>query len=119
MANAQYRIANEPSCDDHLGSTRILQPQDLDGRRRQENFAKALHPLIGLFSRAYPLVPKLLELVETLQLNFELERRPAVSARKRNKNASVEPLRASGVRLLSNGVQRALPVLGCDLIGKA
>src|SRR5215831_18091640 len=98
---------------------RLVHPQDFHHRRCEQNFAKGVHPIVGLFARAHAALTKILKLIEARELDFKLQRGPVVGPCHWNENARLEPTVAGGFGLTANSVKRALPIARSHVIGKA
>src|SRR4029079_17513648 len=127
MANSE-RVWNAPRHEDRprdrsssrwLSRAGLFDPQNLDRRRGKKNLAEGVHPVAALALRASAAMTEGLELVEALECDFELQGGSTVGARQRDQNARLEPALAGGLELLVNGVQRALPVGRCHVVGKS
>jgi hypothetical protein len=70
----------------------IVDAQDLDRRRRNEDLAERMHPAGGLRTRADPTLTEVVELVESGQLNLELQRRAAMTAVSGTSNRADKPV---------------------------
>src|SRR5687768_18563394 len=79
--------------------------QDLDLRRREQDFAEAVHPVAGFFGRADAPVAELVELFQLLQLHLELQRRAVLAARERHEQPRVEALGARSFDLAAYELQ--------------
>src|SRR5205085_453399 len=90
--------------------SRLVDAQDLDRRRRRQDFAERMHPVAGLGRRAGALVAEPVELVETLQLDFELQGRAAVAAGHRDQQPGVELVLARRLDLALDEFDPALAV---------
>src|SRR5262245_60453948 len=102
-----------------LGGRGAFHPQDLHGRRCEEDLAEGVHPVAGLIRRADAALAKRLELVEALQCDLELKGWPAVGTRQGNEDAGIQPLAARRLELMLDRGKRAIPVRRCDVIGEA
>src|SRR3954471_2738609 len=87
---------------------RLVDAQDLDPGRGEQDPAEGLHQPAHVLARAAVAHP--LELVEVRQLDLELERGAALTAGQRDQQPGVAALLAGGLDLLADEVDRALPV---------
>ncbi len=85
-----------------------VEAQDFDAGRRGEHLAEGVHPVAGLLGRADPAVAELVELIETGQLDLELQcRAVAVTARQRHQQRAFRPLpRAASTSRRMNSIAR-------------
>jgi hypothetical protein len=89
---------------------RVLYPQELHARWRNQYLTECMHPVCGLLVRSDAAFTELIKLVETLDLDFELQRWPALAAREGHEHARLQRYATGGLNFAANEVNRALTV---------
>ena len=80
----------------------VVDAQDLDRRRCNEDLVEGLHPVGGLLARSHSALTKLIELIKGTQLDLELQRCTAMTTGQRHQQAGREPSLSSGLDLASD-----------------
>ena len=88
----------------------VIDAQDLDRRRCNEDLAEGLHPVGRLLARSNPALTELIDLIQGAQLDLELQRRTTMTAGQRHQQPGREPGLPSGLHLASDEVKRVLAV---------
>src|SRR3954454_23425076 len=100
-----------------LRRRRLVDAQDLDPGRGEQDLAERLHQSADVLARAAVAHP--LELVEARQLDLELEGGAALAACQRHQQPGVAALLAGGLDLLADEVDGALAVGRQHVVRKA
>jgi hypothetical protein len=94
----------------------LVNPQDLDRRRGEEDLTKGVKELTRLLARPETSASELIELVQILKLKLELEGSSCEAPGEWDQEASAEPARSSRLDLLSNELHRSLTIHRQDVI---
>jgi hypothetical protein len=88
----------------------FVDAQDLDRRRRNEDLAEGMHPAGGLRTRADPTLTESVELIESGQLDLELQRRATMAAGQWHQQPGRKAGLVGGLDFASDEVDRTLAV---------
>ena len=102
------------------GDRPAFKAQDLDARRSGQHLAEGVHPITGFLNRADPAIAELIELIETRQLDLELQcRTVAVTAGQRHQQPRIEALAACRFDFTPDELDRPLTIDRPYVIRKA
>ena len=87
-----------------------INTQEFDDRWGKKDLTECLHPIVRLILRFETAVPKCLELIELFNLNFELERTTAVSAREWHEQTAFESRPRGRLNFATNEIDRLFTV---------
>jgi hypothetical protein len=86
--------------------------QELNLGRRDEDLAESAHPVAGRLFRFHAAIAELIELIQAGELDLELQRRAAWTAREWHQQAGIKLLAPGGFDLAMDEVDRTLAIYG-------